>query len=109
MQKLLGVCIHPKFGGWFALRGVLIFRDVLAPELERRQPADVVSSDAQRTDLVRLFNFFWRDGRYRDVIEVQERYSPRQQQYFNTLPSQRWQLIEQWRQEAACDHVGADR
>lgn len=109
-KKLLGVCIHPKFGGWFALRGVLIFRDVLAPKLQRRQPKDVIRSDAQRTDLVRLFNFFWRDGRYRDVIDVEERYSPRQQEYFNTLPSQRWKLIEEWRREASsCGQISADR
>lgn len=99
-KRLLGVSIHPRYGGWFAFRAVFIFRNVTAPELQRRQPVDVVCSDDQRTNLVRLFNFSWRDGRYRDVIDVEERYSAKQQEYFNTLPGQRWQLIEKWRQEA---------
>ncbi|CAN8010041.1 unnamed protein product [Ixodes pacificus] len=99
-KKLLGVCIHPKYGGWFAFRGVFIFGDVLVPDLEQRQPADVVQCEDVRRDLLRLFNFSWQNGRYRDVIHVDERYSARQQEYFRTVPSQRWELIEQWRNEA---------
>ncbi|KAG0444372.1 hypothetical protein HPB47_013867 [Ixodes persulcatus] len=98
--KLLGVCIHPKYGGWFAFRGVFIFSDVLVPDLEQRQPADVVQCEDVRRDLLRLFNFSWQNGRYRDVINVDERYSARQQEYFRTVPSERWELIEQWRNEA---------
>lgn len=100
-KRLLGVSIHPRYGGWFAFRAVLIFHDVSVPDLQRRQPVDVVCSDEQRKNLVRLFNFSWRDGRYRDIINVEERYSVRQQEYFNTLPAYRWQLIEKWRQEAS--------
>lgn len=100
-KRLLGVCIHPRYGGWFALRAVFIFRGVVVPELQRRQPKDVIHSEAQRVNLVRLFNFHWRDGRYRDVIDVEERYSTMQQEYFNTLPCQRLKLIEKWRAEAS--------
>ena len=27
-RKMFGVCIHPKYGGWFAIRGILIFHGV---------------------------------------------------------------------------------
>lgn len=109
-KKLLGVCIHPKYGGWFAFRGVFIFDGVLVPNLEPRQPVDVVKSEDVRRDLVRLFNFSWQNGLYRDVIDVDERYSARQQEYFRTLPSKRWELIERWREDVRTrDWSGAGR
>ena len=33
IQKIFGVSIHPKYGGWFGFRSVLIFTDVQVPEL----------------------------------------------------------------------------
>ena len=27
-KKMFGVCIHPDYGGWFAIRGVMIFHGV---------------------------------------------------------------------------------
>lgn len=99
-KKLLGVCIHPRYGGWFALRAVLIFPEVQVPQLEPKAPVDVVVTPERRMELLRLFNFSWRDGRYRDIIDVEERYSPEQQEYFVTPPAQRWALIDRWRREA---------
>ncbi|KAM9620123.1 cyanocobalamin reductase / alkylcobalamin dealkylase isoform 4-T5 [Morphnus guianensis] len=61
-KKIYGVCIHPKYGGWFAIRGLLLFPDI-------------------------------QDGRYRDIIEVKERYSEEQKAYFATPPSERFQLL----------------
>ncbi|XP_064477057.1 cyanocobalamin reductase / alkylcobalamin dealkylase-like [Ornithodoros turicata] len=98
-KKLLGVCIHPKYGGWFALRAVLLFPEVQVPHLERRQPIDVVGTFERRLELLKLFNFHWRDGRYRDIVEVQEKYSDKQREYFAATPGQRWTLIEKWRRE----------
>ncbi|CAN8004007.1 unnamed protein product [Ixodes hexagonus] len=99
-KKLLGVCIHPRYGGWFAFRGVFIFDNVRAPGLQQTQPADLVQRDDVKKDLLLHFNFSWQDGRYRDVIDVEERYSAQQQEYFRTVPSKRWELIERWREEA---------
>ena len=35
-RKLFPVCLHPDFGGWFGLRGILILPDVLCPEMEQK-------------------------------------------------------------------------
>lgn len=100
-KKLLGVCIHPRYGGWFALRGVFIFSDIRAPRLQQRQCPDMIDSEEKKRDLIKLFNFSWRNAQYRDIILVDERYSAQQQEYFRTLPSERWKLIEKWREGAA--------
>ena len=97
-KRIYGVSVHPIYGGWFALRGVLVFRDILVPELKQREPLDCVRSNNKRVELLEEFNFHWQEWRYRDVMDnpVKERYSKEQQQYFGMLPSLRKQLVEQW-------------
>lgn len=92
-QKIFGVCIHPKYGGWFAIRGLLLFPDIEVPFLEQPAPVDCVSTEEKRIELLELFNFHWQDGRYRDIIEVKERYSEEQKAYFATPPAERFRLL----------------
>lgn len=33
-RKLFPVCLHPKYGGWFSLRGVVVFKEIDYPELQ---------------------------------------------------------------------------
>ena len=75
--------IHPKYGGWFAFRGVLIFPDIHPPPASLVQPdmPDVIPNDAALRELLEQFNYHWRDGRYRDCVPVAERYSEEQQEY----------------------------
>ena len=95
-KTIFGVSVHPKYGGWFALRGVLIFKDLLTPELQQKDPVDCVPTQKQRIELLEKFNLNWQDWSYRDVtgIEVTEKYSETQQQYFATEPSKRFELIK---------------
>lgn len=95
-KKIFGVSMHPKYGGWFAFRGVLIFKDLLVPELQPKEPIGCVSTREQRIDLLEKFNFSWQDWSYRDVTgeEIVERYSEKQKHYFKTEPSKRFELIE---------------
>lgn len=41
-KKVFGVCLHPSYGGWFALRGVAIFTTLKFPQLPRQQPRLVI-------------------------------------------------------------------
>lgn len=93
LQKIFGVCIHPKYGGWFAIRGLLLFPDIQVPFLEQPAPVDCVSKEEKRIELLEQFNFHWQDGRYRDIIEVKERYSEEQRAYFATPPAERFRLL----------------
>ncbi|KAL8562286.1 hypothetical protein ACOMHN_037242 [Nucella lapillus] len=96
-EKIYGVSIHPKYGGWFALRGVLVFKTVRQPDLPFRAPEDCVASRQDRIRLLEGFNFSWKDRAYRDIIQAQERYSEEQCRYFETLPKDRKDVVEQIR------------
>ena len=92
-KKLFPVCHHPVWGGWFALRGVVIFRGRGA-ELARREPGGVLGSEEAR-GLVRMYNNDWKDWKgWREVGRKGERYSDLQMKYFETLPQERFQMIE---------------
>ncbi|XP_071985148.1 cyanocobalamin reductase / alkylcobalamin dealkylase isoform X1 [Engystomops pustulosus] len=97
-RKMFGVCVHPKFGGWFAIRAVLVFSEVHIPRLEQTPPIDCVPAQEDRIRLLENFNFNWRDGKYREVVAVEERYSVEQTLYFSTPPAERRKLLEQWGQ-----------
>ncbi|XP_048457712.1 cyanocobalamin reductase / alkylcobalamin dealkylase isoform X2 [Rhincodon typus] len=92
-KKMYGVCIHPRYGGWFAIRGVLIFPDVQDQALEQKLPVDCVSTNEKKIQLLEKFNFHWQDWTYRDIIDVEERYSEEQKQYFATPPAERFKLL----------------
>ncbi|KAK3771049.1 hypothetical protein RRG08_002097 [Elysia crispata] len=93
-NKIFGVCIHPRYGGWFALRGIIIFQSVQCPDLPRTEPIDCVPDNDRRVELLDLFNNHWRDARYRDIVKVDKKYSEDQQKYFGTLPKDRVPIIQ---------------
>ncbi|XP_064137959.1 cyanocobalamin reductase / alkylcobalamin dealkylase isoform X1 [Loxodonta africana] len=92
-QHISGVCIHPRFGGWFAIRGVVLLPGIEVPDLLPTKPLDCVPTRADRITLLEGFNFHWRDWTYRDAVAPQERYSEEQKAYFSTPPAQRWALL----------------
>ncbi|XP_051789225.1 cyanocobalamin reductase / alkylcobalamin dealkylase [Erpetoichthys calabaricus] len=93
-KKMFGVCIHPRYGGWFAVRALLVFPDVTLPEMLPKDPPDCVPSREKRIELLERFNFSWKDWSYRDIIAVEERYSEEQKAYFITVPAERLQLLK---------------
>ena len=86
--------MHPKYGGWFGLRGIIIFKDIKVPELLKEEKESFLA-DNQIVDLLNKFNFHWEDGSFRDIIEPQERYSKLQEKYFLTSPDDRPDLIKE--------------
>ena len=98
-QRVCGVSIHPRYGGWFAIRGAIIFKSVTSPDLQQKQPLDVVPEQDKKVELLKLFNYHWQDWRFRDIIEPMQRYSDDQKLYFDTLPKDRKPLIRELRQK----------
>jgi methylmalonic aciduria homocystinuria type C protein len=92
-QRIAGVCIHPRYGGWFAIRGVLLLPGVEVPDLPQRKPPDCIPVRADRITLLEGFNFHWRDWTYRDAVTPQERYSEEQKAYFSAPPADRLALL----------------
>ncbi|XP_020638971.2 cyanocobalamin reductase / alkylcobalamin dealkylase isoform X1 [Pogona vitticeps] len=93
-KKIYGVCVHPHYGGWFAIRALLLFPDVEVPFLLQTNPIDCVTTEEERIELLEKFNFHWRDWSYRDVTEVKEKYSEEQKTYFATPPAERLKLLK---------------
>ncbi|XP_054161447.1 cyanocobalamin reductase / alkylcobalamin dealkylase-like [Oppia nitens] len=92
-HKLLGVCIHPLFGGWFAIRGVIVFKSLNNVSLKARQPIDVIPGIDSKKRLLLNFNYHWKDWSYRDVIPVLKKYSDLQIKYFSLKPCERKEFI----------------
>ncbi|ETE72041.1 Methylmalonic aciduria and homocystinuria type C protein-like protein, partial [Ophiophagus hannah] len=92
--KIYGVCIHPSYGGWFAIRALLLFPDIKVPFLLQKSPIDCVPTEEKRIELLEKFNFHWRDWSYRDIIEVKDKYSEEQKTYFATPPAERLKLLK---------------
>lgn len=97
MQKICGVCIHPQYGGWFALRGVLIFKNLECKDLVQPSPVDIIPEREKRIELLEKFNYSWQDWTYRDLCKSIEKYSEDQKQYFATLPKDRMELIQSFK------------
>ncbi|XP_054836898.1 cyanocobalamin reductase / alkylcobalamin dealkylase isoform X2 [Eublepharis macularius] len=92
-KKIYGVCIHPYYGGWFAIRALLLFPDVEVSFLQQNPPIDCVRTEEEKIELLDKFNFHWQDWRYRDIIEVKEKYSEEQKTYFAAPPAERLKLL----------------
>jgi methylmalonic aciduria homocystinuria type C protein len=95
----MGVCLHPKYGGWFAMRCAFIFKNLV---LDDNQLAQNLVEDPLKenvdsiVDVIKKFNYNWKDSTYRDVINVEERYSEMQKEYFLTDPKLRKDLLKEW-------------
>lgn len=71
LQKIFGVCVHPKFGGWFAIRALLVFEGVtVGAEMEQPPPPDCVPTREGRIRLLEAFNFHWQVPQHPDVKPV---------------------------------------
>ncbi|XP_039985424.1 cyanocobalamin reductase / alkylcobalamin dealkylase isoform X3 [Xiphias gladius] len=95
--KMFGVCMHPRFGGWFAIRALLVFRDVTVGfEVVQPVPPDCVPTREGRIQLLEAFNFHWQDWSYRNIVCPVQTYSQKQRDYFSTPPAQRLALLKSW-------------
>ncbi|KAM4629076.1 cyanocobalamin reductase / alkylcobalamin dealkylase [Polymixia lowei] len=96
-KKMFGVCVHPRFGGWFAIRALLVFEGVeVGSELVQPSPPDCVPSREARIQLLEDFNLRWQDWSYRDIVPPVQTYSQKQRDYFSTPPGQRSALLRTW-------------
>jgi len=92
-NRQLGVCIHPRYGGWFAIRGIVVFTHLTYESLEQRQPKDVIQTVDLKKKLLFKFNNEWRDWSYRDIIPVTKKYSDLQIKYFSLKPCDRKEFL----------------
>ncbi|KHN82462.1 MMACHC-like protein [Toxocara canis] len=96
-KRRMGLSLHPKFGGHFGFRAVYIFPEIHLPaEFKERTAPMVLKTAEKHKEALNLFNYHWKDGRFRDCGDPVERYSDLQLKFFSTPPMARWQLIAHW-------------
>ncbi|KHN82478.1 MMACHC-like protein [Toxocara canis] len=96
-KKRSGVALHPKYGGYFAYRGVFVFPNVRLPStFKEKRAAMLLDTVEKQEEAIALYNHHWWDGKYRDCGNPVEKYSDLQLKYFSTLPEQRWPIIAHW-------------
>ncbi|XP_053177628.1 cyanocobalamin reductase / alkylcobalamin dealkylase [Scomber japonicus] len=96
-KKMFGVCVHPRFGGWFAIRALLVFEGMtVGSELVQPVPPDCVPSREGRIKLLEAFNLHWQDWSYRNIVCPVSTYSQKQMDYFSTKPAERFTLLRTW-------------
>jgi len=99
--KVYPICLHPKYGGWFAIRGILIFKTLEITDKDYKElltpqpPLEILKSEEDIATLLYLYNNHWADWRFRDVglPKNTEKYSELQKEYFGTLPGKRQQIL----------------
>ncbi|CAE1172262.1 MMACHC [Acanthosepion pharaonis] len=92
-KNIFGICIHPRYGGWFALRSVIILKNLQVPDLPYIEPVNCVPNEDRQIDLLTQLNENYKDWKFRDIISVKKKYSEEQKTYFATKPSDRKPLI----------------
>uniref|UniRef100_A0A0M3IMN9 Cyanocobalamin reductase (cyanide-eliminating) n=2 Tax=Ascaris TaxID=6251 RepID=A0A0M3IMN9_ASCLU len=96
-RRRAGVSLHPKYGGYFAFRGVFVFLNVRLPSDFKEERAPMLLDTVEKQEeAITLFNTHWWDGRYRDCGNPVEKYSDLQLKYFSTMPDKRWPVIAHW-------------
>jgi methylmalonic aciduria homocystinuria type C protein len=103
-KKVMGVCIHPKYGGYFSARAVVITNQEIADN-ELNQPVKTLVDEKEISKILIELNKNWKAGLWRDGFGTEnttvdnQKYSEEAQIYFNTIPSERKPLIDQIRSE----------
>lgn len=89
-SEIFPVCLHAKYGGWFALRGIILLKNVRIDDefLRKKDPPNILKSKYEIANLLHAYNKHWRDWRYRDfgLSSNLLRYSALQKKYFGTEP-----------------------
>uniref|UniRef100_A0A915ANT1 Cyanocobalamin reductase (cyanide-eliminating) n=2 Tax=Parascaris univalens TaxID=6257 RepID=A0A915ANT1_PARUN len=93
----MGLSLHPKYGGHFSFRGVIVFPDVHLPATyKEKPPLKTLDTEEKIDEALELFNEHYYDNRYRNCGNPVETYSELQLKYFSTPPERRWPLIAHW-------------
>ncbi|KAF5404518.1 Methylmalonic aciduria homocystinuria type C protein [Paragonimus heterotremus] len=100
-----GCSLHPRYGGWFGFRGIVVFPNLRCPNLPRPVPVSSLppGSPPFAPELLdRLlveFRDHWRENRWRNFglpEDSHQLYTAAAQCFFNTPPSKRAALLESW-------------
>ncbi|GAB1608554.1 cyanocobalamin reductase / alkylcobalamin dealkylase [Argonauta hians] len=93
-KKIYGVAIHPLYGGWIRILGVIVFKNHQLPsDFTCPSPKDVVQGDKLRIKLLNECNFDWESWAFADIIPVEKRYSPLAQKFYSANKDEKYKIM----------------
>ncbi|KAF8569726.1 hypothetical protein P879_03127 [Paragonimus westermani] len=100
-----GCSLHPRYGGWFGFRGIVVFPNLRCPNLPRPVPVSSLPpgfppfASELLDKLLIEFRDHWRENRWRNFglpEDSHQLYTAKAQLFFNTPPAKRAALLESW-------------
>ncbi|CAI9725732.1 Hypothetical predicted protein [Octopus vulgaris] len=94
-KTIYGFAIHPRYGGWVRIPGVIVFKNVMLPSnFTCLTPPDVVPTVEKRIQLLNEVNNDWSSWKFADIIPVEKKYTPEAKKYFSSYGEQRDKLLK---------------
>ncbi|KJH49183.1 hypothetical protein DICVIV_04684 [Dictyocaulus viviparus] len=95
-KKLMGLSLHPVYGGHFAFRSAFIFPQIHLVDFYAPKPLSILHSQAEIRDALESFNYNWKESHFRDFGAPIKRYSATQMEYFGKPVADRWSVLKKW-------------
>ncbi|CBY38567.1 unnamed protein product [Oikopleura dioica] len=103
-QRLLGVCLHKDFGGYFSARTVVLTNTQIDEKYRRKiEPAHLLKREEDIIELLVEMNTNWAEGKWRDFGEPTVKYSKEAKRYFDAAPKDRHKIIEEIRSKSCAE------
>lgn len=64
-QKIFGVSMHQKYGGWFGMRGIITFTNITVPQLQKKPLENFLNNEQvgeDNTNLEKVFKTYFKDN-----------------------------------------------
>jgi len=99
-SDLCGVAVHPVYGGWFAIRGVIIMKNLELNEdkqLPRPPPLNLIPDDNTVVNLLEQFAYNWEEEKWRNIYKGSggQEYSQDFKDFLVAKPGDRWEFLQQ--------------
>uniref|UniRef100_A0AC35UDJ4 Cyanocobalamin reductase (cyanide-eliminating) n=1 Tax=Rhabditophanes sp. KR3021 TaxID=114890 RepID=A0AC35UDJ4_9BILA len=88
-SKLIGVGVHTKYGGHFAYRCIILFKDVILKNTTFSKANNFIKNKKEIANLIESFNYNWIDGTFRSIGETPtykylQKYDTNQLEFWST-------------------------
>lgn len=94
-QTIYGFAIHPRYGGWIRIPGVIVFKNLKLPSnFTCLTPPDVVPTIEKRVQLLNEVNNDWSSWKFADIIPVEKKYTPEAKKYFSSYGEKQDTLLK---------------
>ncbi|GAB1608553.1 methylmalonic aciduria and homocystinuria type C protein homolog isoform X2 [Argonauta hians] len=94
-KTIFGHAIHPRYGGFIRIPGVIVFKNIQLPEDDIcPTPPDVLPTDEMKIEMLNEVNTNWKSWKFASISHVEKNYTSEAIKYFSTYGAERKSLIK---------------